>query len=142
MKIMALDVGKKRIGVATCDRLEIAATPYAVVAAGKNAVDEVLKIAEKEEVEAIVVGLPTSFDGKERESCQLARFFKNELAAKTSIEIDFYDERLTSKIAESSLIQGGFRREQRKEKIDAVAASIILQGYLDNRRTKGLQPKN
>lgn len=140
MKIMALDIGKKRIGVAICDRLEIAATPFAMVKAGKNAVDEVVKIAEKEGVEAIVVGLPTSFDGKERESCHMARFFKNELAQKTSLEIGFYDERLTSKIAESSLIEGGFSREERRTKIDAVAASIILQGYLDNRRSRGIKP--
>jgi putative Holliday junction resolvase len=140
MKIMALDVGKKRIGIALCDRLEIAASPFAMVKAGKNAVDEVVKIAENEGVEAFVIGLPTSFDGKERESCQLARFFKNELARKTSLEIEFYDERLTSKIAENSLIEGGFSREERRGKIDAVAASIILQGYLDNRRSKGVAP--
>ncbi len=140
MKIMALDVGKKRIGVAICDRLEIAASPFAMVKAGKNAVDEVVKIAESEGVEAFVIGLPTSFDGKERESCHLARFFKNELARRTSLEIEFYDEKLTSKIAENSLIEGGFRREERRGKIDAVAASIILQGYLDNRRSKGFVP--
>lgn len=140
MKIMALDVGKKRIGVAICDRLEIAASPFTMVKAGKNAVDEVVKIAESEGVEAFVIGLPTSFDGKERESCHLARFFKNELARRTSLEIEFYDEKLTSKIAENSLIEGGFRREERRGKIDAVAASIILQGYLDNRRSKGFAP--
>ncbi|MFZ5949456.1 MAG: Holliday junction resolvase RuvX [Candidatus Rifleibacteriota bacterium] len=140
MKILAIDVGKKRIGLATCDRLEIAATPFAVVKAGKNAIDEILKIVEKEQVEAIVIGMPVSFDGKERESCQMARFFKNELASKTSIEIEFYDERLTSKIAENSLLEGGFSRDERKGKIDAVAASIILQGYLDNRRNRGITP--
>ncbi len=140
MKILAIDVGKKRIGLATCDRLEIAATPFAVVKAGKNAIDEILKIVEKEQVEAIVIGMPVSFDGKERESCQMARFFKNELASKTSIEIEFYDERLTSKIAENSLLEGGFSREERKGKIDAVAASIILQGYIDNRRIRGIVP--
>ncbi|MDN5278457.1 MAG: putative pre6S rRNA nuclease [Clostridiales bacterium] len=140
MKIMALDVGNKRIGVATCDRLEIAATPHSVIKAGKNAVNEVLKIIEQDGVEAIVIGLPTSFDGVERESCARARFFKNELAAKTQLEIEFYDERLTSKIAEASLIEGGMRREERKAHIDAVAASVILQGYLDNRRQKGISP--
>ncbi|MEW6711492.1 MAG: Holliday junction resolvase RuvX [Candidatus Riflebacteria bacterium] len=140
MKILAIDVGKKRIGLATCDRLEIAATPFAVVKAGKNAIDEILKIVENEQVEAIVIGMPVSFDGKERESCQMARFFKNELASKTGIEIEFYDERLTSKIAENSLLEGGFSRDERKGKIDAVAASIILQGYLDNRRIRGIAP--
>ena len=134
MKILALDIGQKRIGVATCDKLEIAATPYSVVKAGKTAVDEVVKILEKEEVEHIVIGLPVSFDGKERESCERARYFKNELEKKTSLPIEFVDEKFTSKIAENSLIEAGMRRENRKNVIDAVAASIILRGFLDQRR--------
>lgn len=141
MKFLALDIGKKRIGVATCDKLEIAATPHSFIKAGKNAIDEVLKIIEQEDVEAIVIGLPVSFDGVERESCTLARYFKNELAARTDLNIEFFDEKLTSKIAETSLIEGGMRREERKTKIDAVAASIILQGYLCNRRSRGITPE-
>jgi putative Holliday junction resolvase len=140
MKILALDVGKKRIGVATCDRLEIAATPFSVIKAGKNAIDEVIKLIESESVEAVVVGLPVSFDGSERESCHRARFFKNRLEEKTNIVIEFFDERLTTKIAEASLIEGGFRREERKSKIDAVAAAVILQGYLSFRRSRGIEP--
>ena len=134
MKILALDVGQKRIGVATCDRLEIAATPHSVVKAGKKAVDEVVKIIKDEEVEYVVIGLPVSFDGKERESCERARYFKNELAKKIELPIEFVDEKFTSKIAESSLIEAGMRRENRKNIIDAVAASIILKGFLDQRR--------
>ena len=136
MKVLALDVGQKRIGVATCDRLEIAATPHSVVKAGKNAVDDVIKIINSEEVEYIVIGLPVSFDGVERESCERARFFKNELERKTSLPIEFVDEKFTSKIAESSLIEQGMRREDRKNVIDAVAASVILRGFLDARRIK------
>ena len=134
MKIIALDVGQKRIGVATCDKLEIAATPHSVVKAGKNAVDDVVKIIKNEEVEYIVIGLPVSFDGKERESCERARYFKNELEKKTDLPIEFVDEKFTSKIAETSLIEAGMRRENRKNVIDAVAASIILRGFLDQRR--------
>ncbi len=140
MKILALDVGKKRIGVATCDRLEIAASPYSVVRAGKQAVEQVAQIIEKEEVEAVVIGLPVSFDGVEREMCEICRFFKNELARKVALPIELFDERLTSKMAEASLIESGMRREQRREVVDAVAASLILQSYLDNRRHKGLKP--
>ena len=140
MKILALDVGQKRIGVATCDRLEIAANPYSVIKAGKTAIDEVAAIIEREDVEAVVIGMPTSFDGVERESCQRARFFKNELEEKINVPIDFFDERFTSKIAENSLIEGGMRRENRKSVIDSVAASIILRGYLDYRRNQGIDP--
>ena len=76
MKILALDIGKKRIGVATCDRLEIAASPFCVVKAGKTAVEEVVKILDRESAEAVVIGLPVSFDGVERESCERAGFLR------------------------------------------------------------------
>ena len=140
MKILALDIGKKRIGLATCDRLEIAASPFSVVKAGKTAVEQVAQIIAKEEIEAVVVGLPVSFDGTEREMCEVARFFKNELGKRINLTIELFDERLTSKMAEASLIESGMRREQRREVIDAVAASLILQSYLSNRRHRGIQP--
>jgi putative Holliday junction resolvase len=140
MKILALDIGKKRIGLATCDRLEIAASPYSVIRAGKNAGDQVGEVLEKEEIESVVIGLPVSFDGVEREMCQIVRFFKNELGKRINLTIEFFDKRLTSKIAEASLIESGMRREQRREVIDAVAASLILQGYLDHRKNIGLGP--
>ncbi|MGM0599067.1 MAG: Holliday junction resolvase RuvX [Candidatus Rifleibacteriota bacterium] len=140
MKILAIDVGKKRIGLATCDPLEIAASPYSIIKSGKKAVNEVVKIIEKENIELVVVGLPVSFDGKEREACTIARFFKNQLAAVSKVEIDFFDERFTSKIAENSLIQSGMNSRQRKGKIDDVAASIILQGYLQARKNRSSAP--
>ncbi len=139
MKFLALDVGHKRIGVATCDGLEIAASPHSIVKAGKKAIEDVLKIIDHEEIHGIVIGLPISFDGQERESCQRARAFKNQLAEKTDLPIDFVDERFTTKIAEASLVASGLNREKRKEVKDAVAASVILQGYLDSRRSKGKQ---
>jgi putative Holliday junction resolvase len=140
MKILALDIGQKRIGVAICDRLEIAASPFCVVKAGKTAVDEVVKIIGREAVDAVVIGLPTSFDGVERASCQRARYFKNELGKCCSLPIDFFDERYTSKIAEASLIESGVRREQRREVIDAVAASLILRSFIESRRNQGIEP--
>lgn len=138
MKILALDIGKKRIGVATCDRLEIAASPFSVVRAGRTAVDEVIKIIGAEAIEAIVIGLPVSFDGVERESCERARYFKNELEKKITLPIQFFDERFTSKIAEASLIESGMRREQRRDVIDAVAASLILRSFIEFRRNHGV----
>jgi putative Holliday junction resolvase len=134
MKIISLDIGKKRIGVASCDALEIAASPHSMVKAGKTAAAEIAKLVQREGAEMVVIGLATSFDGVEREACQRARMFKKELEALIEVPIDFYDERFTSKIAEQSLIQSGMRRENRKEHIDAVAAAIILRGYLDYRQ--------
>ena len=140
MKILALDIGKKRIGVATCDRLEIAASPFCVVKAGKTAVEEVVKILDRESAEAVVIGLPVSFDGVERESCERARFFRNELEKRTAMPISFFDERFTSKIAEASLIESGMRREERRDVIDAVAASLILRSFIEFRRNQGFKP--
>jgi putative Holliday junction resolvase len=140
MKILAIDVGKKRIGLATCDPLEIAASPHSIIKTGKNAVNQVVNIIENENIELVVVGLPVSFDGKEREACNIARFFKNELAAVCKVNIDFFDERFTSKIAENSMIQSGMNSRQRKGKIDDVAASIILQGYLQARKNRSCAP--
>ena len=136
MKFIALDVGKKRIGVATCDKLEIACTPHSIVKAGKNAIADILKIIKEVEAEGIVIGLPVSLDGKERESCERARFIKNQLAEVCDLPIDFVDEKWTTKIAETSLIDSGMRRDKRKTVRDAVAASVILQGYLDQRKAQ------
>ncbi|EKD83071.1 MAG: hypothetical protein ACD_39C00904G0003 [uncultured bacterium] len=137
MKILALDIGKKRIGVATCDRLEIAASPFSVVKAGRTAVSEVVALLKQEEIDCVVIGMPVSLDGVEREPCERARYFKNELEKQTTLPIEFFDERLTTKIAEASLIESGMRREQRREVIDAVAASLILRSYLDYRKNTG-----
>ncbi|OGK05789.1 MAG: hypothetical protein A2W80_08465 [Candidatus Riflebacteria bacterium GWC2_50_8] len=138
MKILALDIGKKRIGVAICDRLEIAASPFSVVKAGRTAVGEIVALLKKEEIDRVVIGMPVSLDGVEREPCERARYYKNELEKQTSLPIDFFDERLTTKIAEASLIESGMRREQRRGVIDAVAASLILRSYLDYRKNTGL----
>jgi putative Holliday junction resolvase len=97
MKILALDVGKKRIGAAICDRLEIAANPHSVIKAGKTAVDEVVKLIEIEEVEGIVIGMPTSFDGSEGESCQRSRYFKNELEKGFLYPLNFMTRGLPAK---------------------------------------------
>ncbi|MBU1106087.1 MAG: Holliday junction resolvase RuvX [Candidatus Riflebacteria bacterium] len=137
MKILALDIGKKRIGVATCDRLEIAASPFSVVKAGRNAVSEIVALLKKEEIDRVVIGMPISLDGVEREPCERSRYFKNELEKCTDLPIEFFDERLTTKIAEASLIESGMRREQRREVIDAVAASLILRSFLDYRKNTG-----
>lgn len=138
MKILAVDTGEKRIGLATCDRMEIAATPLTVIKAGKDAAKRIIEIAEQEGAQLIVIGLATSFDGVEREPCERARKLGNQIAQNTNATVDYYDERLTSKIAQASLIEGGMKREKRKQHVDAVAASIMLQGYMDHRRVQNI----
>ncbi|NLM16741.1 MAG: Holliday junction resolvase RuvX [Candidatus Riflebacteria bacterium] len=137
MRIIALDVGTVRIGVAACDKLEIAASPHSVVRASGKPWKEIAKIAKQLEAELIVIGLPVSLDGQEKTSCVKIREFAEELKKHTKVPIEFFDEKFTSRIAEASLIEGGMRREKRKDVIDAVAASLILQGYIAYKNNKG-----
>ncbi|MBF0410666.1 MAG: Holliday junction resolvase RuvX [Candidatus Riflebacteria bacterium] len=134
MKFIALDVGTKRIGVASCDRMEMIASPHSVVPVDGKTFEKIKKITEDEEVDGIVVGLPLSMDGQERNACDEVRKFIEKLKTFVSIPIYEVDERVTTKIAESSLIEGGMRREKRKEIRDSVAASLILRTFIDKRK--------
>lgn len=137
MKYMAFDVGQKRIGVASCDELELVASPLCVVKAGKTAIDEIVKLIQKEGAKSLVVGLPVSLDGVERASCERARFFKNRLCKQIKLPCEFYDESFSSKVAEQELIEAEVGFERRKELIDAAAAAVILRSFLENKKSKG-----
>lgn len=140
MKFVALDVGEKRIGVATCDRLEITASPHSVIPAGSKAPGAVAKLVEQENAAGVVVGLPLSLDGQERTACDMARRFIAKIEPLIKVPVYQVDERMTTKIAEASLIEAGMRREKRRELRDAVSAALILKTFLDQRRNKGEQP--
>ena len=137
MKFLALDIGKKRIGVATCDRLEVAASPCTVVPAGKAAPQMIVDLARKEEVDGLVVGLPVSLNGSEGEACRMVRSFLARLEPLTELPIELVDERLTTRWAETSLIEAGMRRDRRKMVRDAVSAALILKTYLERSRHDG-----
>lgn len=142
MKFLAIDIGKKRIGVASCDRLELAATPHSFVPADKLAPSAIVRLLETEEADGLVVGLPLSMDGTERDACERVRSFMGRLRPLLRVPFWFVDERLTTKIAEASLIEADVRREKRRELRDSVAASLILQQFLDCRRAgQTLQPE-
>lgn len=134
MKFIALDIGTKRIGIATCDRLEIAATPHSVIASGKNAPAQIAALVASEEADGVVVGWPLSLNGGTNENCRLVSSFIERLRPLLSVPIELVDERFTSSLAEASLIEAGFRRERRKEVRDAVSASLILKSFLETRR--------
>lgn len=135
MKIVALDIGTVRIGIATSDILEIIASAYQTYRR-KSLTEDTKYIANLvKELDAgqIVIGLPLKMDGSEGQSVQMAREFGDELAKITSVPICYQDERLSTVTAEKILIESGMRREKRKDKIDSVAATIILQTYLDKK---------
>ena len=133
-RVMGLDPGERRIGVALSDPLGIIAQPHAVIDLQRqNLATELRRIVTEEGVTSIVIGLPTSLDGAEHQAAAAARAFGVKVAAATELEPVFADERFTSVVAEKALIEGGVRRAERKEARDKVAAAVMLQGYLDGR---------
>lgn len=134
-RILGLDPGERRIGVALSDPLGIIAQPHSVIDIRKQDVAAELKrIISEEDVVTIVVGLPVSLDGTERAAARRAREFGATVAAATGVAPVFADERFTTSVAEAALIEGGMRRSDRKVTRDKVAAAVMLQGYLDSER--------
>jgi putative Holliday junction resolvase len=134
MRILALDHGTKRIGVAVSDELKLIATPLEFIPAEPFAglLARLKDILREKEVELILVGMPRNMDGSYGPAALKVREFVGALKEAVTIPILTWDERLTSAQAQRFLIQGGVRREQRKEKVDKTAAAILLQSYLDS----------
>jgi putative Holliday junction resolvase len=134
---MALDVGERRVGIAIADELDTIASPLAVVVRREGDLEEIIDLARTRGVSRLIVGLPTGMSGREGPQAASVRAFAGELRtlAEPDLRIEFWDERLTTAVAERSLRERRGRRNQRKGDVDAVAAAVILQGYLDaNRR--------
>lgn len=130
---LGVDYGTKRVGLALSDPLGLTARPLAVVPRSKI-VEEVVSLVKEQEVGTIVVGLPTGLGGDEGISASEARKLADELATATGVDVVLRDERYTSRMAESALLESGMKRRQRRESVDKVAAAIILQDYLDDNR--------
>ncbi|MBR2350094.1 MAG: Holliday junction resolvase RuvX [Clostridia bacterium] len=134
MRKLALDVGDVRIGLATSDIMGIIASGYETYTRKSLAQDYayIADFCKKNSVDTLVIGLPVNMDGTEGPRVEVTREFANGLQEYVEgIKIVYQDERLTTVQAERMLIQGGVRREKRKKVIDKVAATIILQAYLD-----------
>ena len=136
-RVMALDVGDVRIGIAVSDLMGIIANPLETYTRKGNLdVDAsyVAALAKEKEVTQIVSGLPLGLKGQENEQTAKTREFIDKLREVCGIPIEYLDERFTTLSAERVLIEGNVRRENRKKVIDKVAATIILQNYLDRKR--------
>ena len=138
MVILGVDLGKARTGVAVCDKSELLASPVEVVNEHnrERLLERVAQLAKARRAEQIVVGLPRNMDGSEGESAQNARVVGAELAEKTGLPVEFSDERGTTITAHGFLNETNTRGKRRKATVDAVAATIILQDYLDYRRNR------
>lgn len=132
-KKIGLDIGTVRIGIATSDILGIMASSYEVYRRRNLYLDAryMAALCEKLDADTFVIGLPLKMDGSEGDSVKMVREFAEELKKVTTADIVFQDERLSTVSAERILLESNVRREKRKNVIDQVAATIILQNYLD-----------
>lgn len=136
MRAMGVDSGERRIGVALSDELGFLAAPWrAVLVARGRELAELAAMARERDVEIVVIGLPTSLNGTEGPQARRVRAFAARLAPLLGeLPIVFADERFTTAEAERQMIDQRLSREKRRERIDAAAAAIMLQGWLDARR--------
>lgn len=136
MIIMSVDLGKARTGIAVCDKIEMLASPYRVINETyiEKLLDKVSDCAKETKAELLVVGLPKNMDGSEGESAENARVFAQRLKEKTGLPVEMKDERGTTITAHNYLNITDTRGKKRKAVVDAVAATIILQDYLDYRK--------
>ena len=129
MKVLGIDLGKKRIGVALGDTINKIAVGLPTLINNKNVLSDVQEIIEREGIQKIIVGLPKTLNGQIGSQASYTQKWANNLAHTLGIGVEYEDERLSSKLARDSLIAIG--KELRKEDIDQAAAVLILQSYLD-----------
>ena len=137
MSYLGLDLGTKTIGLAISDKTGLIASSYEVLRHDNNpndCLDELKSIVESMKVEALVLGLPKNMNNTLGERAEETIKFKKILEEQLKLPVYLEDERLTTKSAESLLIKGDTSRKKRKKVIDKVAATIILQSFLDRRR--------
>ena len=135
---MGLDVGERRVGVAIADELGLIASPLTMVRRGRGDLVEIQRLATDHGVARLVVGLPTGLSGREGRQAASVRAFAVALeeVVAPAISVEFWDERLTTAVAERILREGGGSRRRRRGDVDTVAAAVILQGYLDAGRAR------
>ena len=136
MRILGLDYGSKRIGVAVCDELGITAKGIATITRKNRRYDleEIARFIRTYVVDKIVIGYPIRLDGTEGIQCEKINKFARLLESTFFLPVIKWDETLTTKEAEEILIRSNMRRERRKSLVDKLAAGLILQGYLDSQK--------
>lgn len=139
MRIMGLDFGSKTVGVAISDALLTIAQPLEIIRRKeanklRQTLARIEELIVEYEVEEIVLGLPLNMNDTEGERVTLTREFQEKLERRTGLPVYTWDERLTTVEADNAMMEAGIRRENRKEYVDKIAAALILQSYLENRK--------
>ncbi len=139
MRVLALDVGEKRIGVAISDLSQSLARSLKVIQRGSRQEDfaTVARLVEEYEVEKVVVGYPRSLDGMAGAQAERVERYAVGLAESLTVPVLLWDERFSTVSAERLMREAGVRSKKKRERIDAVAAAVILQDYLDSRQFAG-----
>ena len=132
-RVLALDIGERRIGVALSDPLQVVARTLGIVerSSDAEAVAEIARLVREHEVERVLVGHPRSLSGAVGRQAQRVESFATLLAEAVGVPVELWDERLSTVTAARILAERGVRAREQKESIDAVAAAVILQDYLD-----------
>ncbi|MFW5873249.1 MAG: Holliday junction resolvase RuvX [Bacillota bacterium] len=136
MRILAIDYGQKRVGLAISDRLGITAQPFKTIIneTREDLIDELAEIIEDNDITEVVIGLPLHMNGTEGERAEKSRVLADELEDALDIKVYLQDERLSSAEVEKVMLAGDLSRKKRRAKRDKLAASIILRTYLANRK--------
>lgn len=135
MRILGIDYGKAKIGVAISDELKLFAHPLQSINAD-NSINEIKEILEEYEVSEIVIGFPRTLKGMDGKMAENTKIFTEKLKKNVNARISIWDERLSTKQAENIMIKADVSRKKRKVKIDSLAAAIMLQSYLDRKKNK------
>ena len=141
MRIMGLDFGSRTVGVAISDPLLITAQGIEIIRRKeenklRQTLARIEELIVEYKVEEIVLGLPKNMNATEGVRVELTNEFKEKLERRTGLPVTMWDERLTTVAADKAMMEAGIRREKRKDYVDMIAATLILQGYLDLKRGK------
>ena len=136
-RVLALDLGEKRIGIALSDEIRMIARSLEVLERGSRLADfeRIGQIVDEQDVTLLVVGLPLLASGEEGEKASWVRDYAGDLQGKLGLSIQFWDESYTTVRAEASLRERGVHGRRRRQRVDAVAAAFILQSFLDSQRS-------
>jgi putative Holliday junction resolvase len=136
LKKLGLDLGNKTLGIAVSDELNFLARGVETYRFEegdfKSALDYTITLINKYNIDVVVLGHPKNMDGSTGEQAMISEAFKKDLETNTKVQVILWDERLTSKMANNMMISQNLKKKKRKSDIDKMAATIILQGYLDS----------
>lgn len=136
MRVLGIDLGSRTVGMAISDLLEIVATPIGTSPIEENNLQQALEcvklVVKEREVQKIVLGLPKNMDGSQGFQSEYSLTFKKMLEDEIKLPVIMLDERLTTRMAHNVMLQADMSRNKRKQNVDKIAATIILQSYLDS----------